>query len=61
MSLNFYWIQRYQPSKLNDKKNVRFTTKTDMIFFEPVGVQRHTVPHFKGVIKLDWNQERPRA
>ena len=26
-----------------------------------VGVQRHTVPHFKALIKLDWNQKRPRA
>ena len=32
-----------------------------LVFLDPVGVQRHTVPHFKGLLKLDWNQKRPRA
>ena len=32
-----------------------------LVSLDPVGVQRYTVPHFKGLIKLDWNQKRPRA
>ena len=32
MSLNSLWFQKYQPSKLNDRKNVRFSTKTDIFF-----------------------------
>ena len=44
------------------KKNIRVSTKTAVFFaivqiwrtaiLEPVGVQRHNVPHFKGIIKL---------
>ena len=30
MSLNFHWIQKYQPSKLNNRKNVRFSSKKRM-------------------------------
>ena len=71
MSLNSHWIQKYQPSKLNDQKkpSVSSLKRTffsivqlwRLVFLVPVGVQRHTVPHFKGLIKLDWNQKRPRA
>ena len=32
-----------------------------LAILEPVGVQRPNVPHFKGLIKPDWNQKRPRA
>ena len=32
MSLNSHWIQKYQPSKLNNRKNVRFSTKQDVFF-----------------------------
>ena len=38
MSLNSYWFQKYKPSKLEEKK------------LEPMGVQGHTVSHFKGLI-----------
>ena len=31
------------------------------VFFDPVGVRRHTVPQIKGLIKPDWNQKIPRA
>ena len=66
MSLNFQWFQNYTASKLNNRKNVRFHTKTDvqlwrLIILEPVEVQRHTVPRFKGLIKLCLEQPRSRA
>ena len=36
MSLNSHWIQKYQPSNLKvQKKNVRFSTKTDVFFDRP--------------------------
>ena len=71
MSLNSHWIPKYQPSKLNEK-SLSTTTKTDVFLdhstltagilgSSAVGVQRHTLPHFKALIKLDWNQTRPRA
>ena len=52
------------------EKIVGFCTKTDffwivqlwrLVFLDPVGVKRHTIPHFKGLMKLDWNQKRPRV
>ena len=127
-SLNSHWFQNVQPSKLNNRKKGRFSTKADggyfglfwkwcchalqlvscqctsikpfkwgtqrfwastgskmtsrqswtmsvlvvkwtvFLFFqlwqpailEPVGVQRHNVPHFKGliVLNLDWRSSR---
>ena len=69
-SLNSNWFQNGKPSKLKDWKNVCFTIETDSFFIfqlwrlailEPVGVQRPNVPHFKGLIKPNWNQKRPRA
>ena len=51
-----------------NEKNVRFTTKTDVFFnhstltaLEPVGVQRHNVPHFKGLIVLYLDSRSSRA
>ena len=32
-----------------------------LVFLDPVWVQRHTVPLFKGLFKLNLNQKRPRA
>ena len=32
MSLNSHWIQKYQPSKLNVRKNIGFTTKNRCFF-----------------------------
>ena len=60
MSLNSHWFQSYKPSNSIDWKNDRFSTKMDVFFLidrlwrlvslEPVGVQRHTVAHFKALI-----------
>ena len=32
MFLNSLWFQNGQPSKLEEQKNIRFTTKTDVFF-----------------------------
>ena len=32
-----------------------------LVFLEPVGVQRHTVPHFKGLINVDWKSSSSRS
>ena len=32
MSLNSKWFQKYKPSKLINRKNVRFSTKTDVFY-----------------------------
>ena len=32
MSLNSHWLQNGQPSKLEERKKVCFTTKTDVFF-----------------------------
>ena len=44
-------------SKTNDFLNFQLWR---LVFFDPVGVQRHNVPQIKGLIKPDWNQKRPR-
>ena len=60
-SLNSQWFQNSQPSKLEEQKNVRLSKEIKDFFvfqlwrpefLEPLGVQRHTVPHFKGLIEL---------
>ena len=33
MSLNSHWFQNGQPLNLEERKNVRFGTKTDVFFF----------------------------
>ena len=62
MSLNSRWFQMYRPSKLKKRKKVRLSKEIEdffvfqiwrPIFLEPLGVQRHTVPHFKGLIELN--------
>ena len=49
---------------------VRFSTKTDffsivqlwrLVYLEPGGVQRHTVPHFKGLINANWKYSSSRS
>ena len=35
MSMNSNWFQNGQPSKLEEGKNVRFTSKTDVFFDLP--------------------------
>ena len=68
MSMNSNWFQNGQPSKLEERKNIRFTTKRDVFLFfqiwrlailEPVGVQRCNVPLIKGLImlKLDFEAQ----
>ena len=62
MSLNSLRIQRYQPSKLNNRKKRPFLVVkrtffsivqlSRLVFLDPVGVQRHTVPHFKGLFLI---------
>ena len=70
MSLNSNWFQNDQPSKLSDGKNISFSTKTDFIliiqlgwllFLEPVGVQRHYVPHLKSLINVQLEPTCSRA
>ena len=71
MALNSYWLQKYKPSKLKVKKKpfVLLLIQTffsnvqlwRLVFLDPVWVQRHTVPLFKGLFKLNLNQKRPRA
>ena len=41
MSLNSHWFQNGQPSKLNDKKNVRFGSKMDGFFVLPTLTAGH--------------------
>ena len=52
------------------EKNVRFTTKTDffsivqirrLVIWEPVGVQRRYVPHFKAITVLYLDLRSSRA
>ena len=43
MSMNSNWFQNGQPSKLEERKNVRFTSKTD-VFFD---LQTLTAGHFE--------------
>ncbi len=56
MSLNSHWIHKHQPSKLNDRNKVRFSTFLSivqlrrLVFLEPMGVQRRYVHHFEGLI-----------
>ena len=40
MSLNFLWIQKYKPSKLNVRKKVHISSKTD-VFFEHSSLTAH--------------------
>ena len=64
MFLNSHWFKNGQPSKLEGRKKVRLSKEDGfrrlwrLAIFEPVGVQRHNVPHFKGLISADSN---PRA
>ena len=66
-SLNFQCIQKYEPSKLKNEKNLWFPYLNGSFFvfqiwqlagLEPLGVQRRYVSHFKGLIRANWN---PRA
>ena len=59
MSLNSHWFQKYKPSKLNNEKTSVLVLKRTGFFIvqvwrtailKPVGVQRHNVPNFKGLI-----------
>ena len=58
MFLNSHWFKNGQPSKLEGRKKVRLSKEDGfrrlwrLAIFEPVGVQRHNVPHFKGLIVL---------
>ena len=40
-SLNSNWFQNGQPSKLEEWKNVRFTSKTDVFFIPPTLMAGH--------------------
>ena len=66
MSMNSNWFQNGQPSKLEEGKNVRFTSKKDIFFdlptltaghFETVGAHRHNVPYFKVLIMVNLDFE----
>ena len=46
MSLNSKWFQKYKPSKLNNRKNVRFSTKLDVCF------DRSTLMAFRGLMSI---------
>ena len=48
MSLNSYWIQKYQPSKLNVKKNICFSTEGDKPL-HTLGLFRSKMVFLKGV------------
>jgi len=71
MSLNSNRIQNYQLSKLEVRKKMSVLVVKRMffsnvqlwrlVFLDPVGVQRHIVPHFNGLINPDWNQKSSRA
>ncbi len=73
MSLNSHWFQNGQPSKLEKRKKVRLSTPLlrrisfthfqlgRLAVFEPVGVQRHNVPHFNGLIVLYLNSRSLKA
>ena len=60
MSLKFHWFQNDEPSKSNNKKktSILVLKRTffsivqlwQLIFLEPLRVQRRYVPHFKGLI-----------
>ena len=53
-SLNSYWIQKYQPSKLKVRKKVRFSTKTEVFFrmFNFDGWWRPIQQEFRDVLYL---------
>ena len=67
MFLNSHWFKNGQPSKLEGRKKVRLSKEDGfrrlwrLAIFEPVGVQRHNVPHFKGLIVLYLDLRSSRA
>ena len=74
MSLNSHWFQNGQPSKLEEQKKVRLSKESILrqnfrsyfklwrpASLEPLGVQRHNVPHFKGLIVLYLDSRSSRA
>ena len=68
---NFSGLKNASGQSWKTEKNARFSTKTDvffsivqiwrLVFLEPMGVQRLTVPHLKGLIKLYLEPLRWRA
>ena len=56
MSLNFHWIQKYKPSKLNDWKKVHFTSKMDVFLFNntlliSIAIRRYKWPSDKTLLQ----------
>merc|ERR1712062_413914 len=47
--------------KLDLSNEVHKVSELPLVFLEPVGVQRHTEPHFKGLIKLHLEAPSSRA
>ena len=43
MSLNSHWFQNDEPSKSNDKKKVRFSSKTDVFFDRSTFIMGHAL------------------
>ena len=55
MSLNSHWFQKYKPLKLNDKKTVHFSTKTDIfLLFNFDGWYFLNQWEFRDIMYLIW-------